>query len=137
MLSLSALGALAANVLAPRSRGRLRGRSPALSGRAAGLAVKIRRKNSAFEPAAGHTRQIGGASDLKETAMSYLLSFLRSAALAAAALFLTPTSFVTGTATVASVTAVTVMTSSPAEAERARVRDHRCRWGQISQNCRR
>jgi hypothetical protein len=60
-----------------------------------------------------------------EIAMSHLLTLLRSGALAAATLFLASTPFVTGSATVAAVTAVTVMTSSPAEAERARVRDHR------------
>jgi hypothetical protein len=78
--------------------------------------------------------------------MSYLPSFLRSAAVAATALCLspapfvtgsatlaivtaalayTPTSFVTGTATIATVTAVTVMTTSQAEAGRPKVRDHR------------
>lgn len=57
--------------------------------------------------------------------MSFLPSFLRSAALAAATLFLAPTPFVTGTAAVATVTAVTFMTTSQAEAGRPRVRDHR------------
>ncbi|HKY86515.1 MAG TPA: hypothetical protein VJL90_07140 [Pseudorhodoplanes sp.] len=71
--------------------------------------------------------------------MSYLPSLLRAAALAVAALLLTPTSFVTGATTVATVTAVSVvMTSSPAAAERPRVRDHRCIWGsnRPSRNCR-
>jgi hypothetical protein len=74
----------------------------------------------------------------KVTAMSYLPSILRAALLAAATLVLTPTSFVTGSATVATVTAVTVMTTSQAEAERARVRDHRCIAGvnRPSRNCR-
>jgi len=57
--------------------------------------------------------------------MSNLPSILRSAALAAATFVLTPTSFVTGTATVMTVTAVTVMTTSQAEAGRPRVQDHR------------
>ena len=68
--------------------------------------------------------------------MSFLPSIFRSAALAAATLILSPAPLVTGAATVATVTAFTVMTSSPAEAERARVRDHRCRWGSANQNCR-
>ena len=59
--------------------------------------------------------------------MSYLSSIQRSAALAAATLLLTPTSFVTGTATVATLTAVTIMTTSQAEAGRPRVQDHRKR----------
>jgi hypothetical protein len=57
--------------------------------------------------------------------MSHLPLILRSAALAAATLFLTPTSFVTGTATVAAVSAVTIMTMTQAEAGRPKVRDHR------------
>ena len=57
--------------------------------------------------------------------MSYLPSILRSAALVAATLVLAPMSFVTGAATVATVAAVTVLTTSQAEAERQRVRDHR------------
>ncbi len=70
--------------------------------------------------------------------MSYLPLFLRSAVLAAAMLFMSPTPFVTGSATVAIVTAATVMTTSQAKAERARVRDHRCIWGanRPSRNCR-
>ncbi len=59
--------------------------------------------------------------------MSLLPSILRSAALAAATLLLTPTSFVTGAATVATLTAVTIMTTSQAEAGRPRVQDHRKR----------
>jgi hypothetical protein len=63
-----------------------------------------------------------------EPQMSYLSPLLRSVALAAAALFLTPTSFVTGTATVATVTAITVMATSHADAKpRPKVRDHRYR----------
>jgi hypothetical protein len=61
----------------------------------------------------------------KESHMSHLPSILRSVAFAAAALAFTPTSFVTGTATIATVTAVTVMTTSQAEAGRPKVRDHR------------
>jgi hypothetical protein len=61
----------------------------------------------------------------RRTVMSCLPSILRSAALVAATLFFTPMSFVAGTATVATVAAVTVMTTSHAEAERQRVRDHR------------
>lgn len=57
--------------------------------------------------------------------MSYLPSFLRSAALAAATLFLSPTPFVTGSATVAIIATATVVTTSQAKAERPRVRDHR------------
>jgi hypothetical protein len=45
--------------------------------------------------------------------------------LAAATLFFAPTLFVTGTATVATVTAVTIMATSQAEAGRPKVRDHR------------
>jgi hypothetical protein len=52
--------------------------------------------------------------------MSFLPSFLRPAALAIAALVLNP--FIAGTATVATVAAVTV---SQAEAGRSRVQDHR------------
>ena len=57
--------------------------------------------------------------------MSFVPSILRSAALVAATLVFAPTSFVAGTATVATVAAVTVMTTSQAQAERQRVRDHR------------
>ncbi len=57
--------------------------------------------------------------------MSYLSTMLRSVALATAALIFTPTSFVTGTATIATVTVVTVATTSQAEAGRPKVRDHR------------
>jgi hypothetical protein len=57
--------------------------------------------------------------------MSYLPSILRAAALAVAALVLTPTSFVTTTATVS---AVTIMATSHADAKpRPKVRDHRYR----------
>ncbi len=59
--------------------------------------------------------------------MSFLPSFLRSATLAVATLFFAPTPFVAGTATIATVTAVTVMTTSQAEAGRPKVRDHRTR----------
>ena len=48
--------------------------------------------------------------------MSYVPSFLRSAALAAATLVLTSTPFLSGT-TVATVTAVTVITTGQAEAK--------------------
>lgn len=62
----------------------------------------------------------------RRTVMSHLPSVLRSAALAAAAIFvLTPTPIVTAAATVATVTAVTIAATSHANAERARVRDHR------------
>lgn len=57
--------------------------------------------------------------------MSYLPSILRSVALAAATLVLAPASFVTSAATVATVTAVTVVATSQAEAGRPRVQDHR------------
>lgn len=57
--------------------------------------------------------------------MSYLPSFLRSAAVAAAVLVLSPALFVTGSATLVIVTIATVTTTSQAEA-RPRVRDHRC-----------
>jgi hypothetical protein len=57
--------------------------------------------------------------------MSYLPSFLRSAAVAATVLCLSPAPFVTGSATLAIVTVATVTTTSQAEA-RPRVRDHRC-----------
>jgi hypothetical protein len=57
--------------------------------------------------------------------MSLLPSFLRSAALVAATLFLSPTPFITGTATVAAVAAATVVTASQAEAGRPKVQDHR------------
>lgn len=57
--------------------------------------------------------------------MSYLPALLRSTALGAATLFLVPTSFVAGTAAVATVSAVTIMTTTQAEAGRPRVRDHR------------
>ena len=57
--------------------------------------------------------------------MSYLPSFLRSAALVAATLVLSPAPFVTGVATVATVAVASVITTSQAEA-RPRVRDHRC-----------
>jgi hypothetical protein len=56
--------------------------------------------------------------------MSYLPSILRAAALAVAALVLTPTSFVT----TAAVSAVTIMATSHADAKpRPKVRDHRYR----------
>ena len=59
--------------------------------------------------------------------MSYLPALLRATALGAATLFLVPTSFVAGTAAVATVSAVTIMTTTQAEARRARVQDHRNR----------
>jgi hypothetical protein len=63
-----------------------------------------------------------------EPQMSYLSSLLRSAALAIATLLFVPTSFVAGTATVATVSAVTVMATSHADAKpRPKVRDHRYR----------
>jgi hypothetical protein len=68
--------------------------------------------------------------------MSYLPSILRPTALAVATLLLTPTSFVTTTATVASVSAVTIMTTTQAEARRARVQDHRRHPAQGGPYCR-
>ena len=59
--------------------------------------------------------------------MSYLPSILRAAALAAATLLLTPTPFVSGVVTVATVAAVSLMTASQAEAGRPKVQDHRKR----------
>jgi hypothetical protein len=76
-----------------------------------------RRSKSSFS-------QLPSLRTVKEIHMSYLPSILRSAALAAATFVLTPTSFVTGTATVMT---VTVMTTSQAEAGRPRVQDHRKR----------
>ena len=74
------------------------------------------------------TRQISGASDQAVTSPkeSHVISAVDPASgrSAAATLCLAPT-FVTGTATVATVTAVTVMTTSQAEAGRPRVQDHR------------
>jgi hypothetical protein len=59
--------------------------------------------------------------------MSLFRPILRSCALVAAMLFLNPASAITTAATVAGVTAATVMTVSQAEAGRARVQDHRTR----------
>jgi hypothetical protein len=59
--------------------------------------------------------------------MSLFRPILRSCALVAATLVLNPSSAVTTAATLAGVTAATVMTTSQAEAGRQRVQDHRTR----------
>ncbi len=57
--------------------------------------------------------------------MSFFPSVLRPALLAVATFAFVPSPLITVSATVAGVTAVTVMTSSQAEAARAKVQDHR------------
>jgi hypothetical protein len=59
--------------------------------------------------------------------MPFFPSVLRPALLAAATLAFVPSPLITVTTTVAGVAAMTVMTSSQAEAGRPKVRDHRTR----------